>query len=404
MRSLLLLLLWAAPTFADDTSFITLRGNYWRDRNTRVVQPEATLAKELSSGTIIGAHYLLDAISSASQAAGGGGGGVSQDQIFTELRNEAGFSVAQRLGRTLTSVGYSYSSESDYWAHTITAGTAVDLWQKNTTLALNMAWGINHVAKRAGPAAFIPVGGLQTWTMIASWSQVLSQRLLGLFEYDLAVIGFGDQLGHVTGEPNGDSGYQANPYRQVKVGGSPIPEVVPFQRIRQSVQAALHWMIPTNNRIVPFLAFRPSYRFYWDDWGVQAHAPELRGYLPIGPAELRLTGRYYIQSAAVFANLDSGSPSYPSGMGKPCGTCVSDASRGLFYSSDPKLYGWSSFLLDVRLAISLRDLGRFRRLPLHDWLAAGVVELSYGHYFDNKVAALAYGDANLAGLSFTFPL
>src|SRR5207248_5506391 len=169
------------------------------------------------------------------------------------------------------------------------------------------------------------------------------------------------------------------------------------------VQATLHGIIPTGNRITPYVVLRPSYRFYWDDWGLLAHAAEVRGYLPIGPVELRLTGRYYNQNAASFASLVNGSPGYPSSMGKKCTSCFSSASTGMYLTNDPKLYAFDALLVDVRLAISLRGLGQFRRLPLHDWLAGGVVELSYGHWFNNKVAQQAYGDADLAGLSFTFP-
>src|SRR5207253_9825296 len=150
----------------------------------------------------------------------------------TELRNEAGFGVAQRAGRALVSVGYSYSSESDYWAHTITAGTTVDLWHKNTTLSLAMAWGINSVAQRTSATTFLGVGGLQTWTAIASWTQVLSQRVLGIVEYDLSVLGFGDRIGHLTGGPNRDPGYQTNPCRMAHPGGASAAEVVPVPGIR----------------------------------------------------------------------------------------------------------------------------------------------------------------------------
>jgi hypothetical protein len=202
-----------------------------------------------------------------------------------------------------------------------------------------------------------------------------------------------------------NTGYQQNPYRTVNLAGGGMPgEMLPLQRIRQSVQLTLHGIIPTGNRVTPYIVLRPSYRFYWDDWAMLAHDVELRGYLPLGPVELRLTGRYHNQNAAAFASFVNGAFLYPSGMGKTCGSCLSSSSTGLFYTSDPKLNAFDAFYLDVRLAISLRDLGRIRRLPLRDWVAGGFVELSYGHWFNNRAAQLAYGDADLAGLSFTFPL
>jgi hypothetical protein len=399
VRLVLFLMLVASPAWSDEANQISLRGNYWRDRNTRVLAPEAALSKELPTGTLIGAHYLLDTITSASVAAG-----ATRDQPFSEFRNEIGLTIAQRAGRALMHVGYTYSSESDYWAHTILIGTDVDLFQKNTTLSLIMTWGINDVAMRAAPTVYLPVGGLATWTTIATWTQNLSQTLLGTLEYDLSVIGFGDKIGHISGTPTASTGYQGNPYRLVNLGGSATRETVPFQRIRQTVQLTLRWLIPTGNSITPYLVFRPSYRLYWDDWGLLSHTPELRMYVPIGPVELRVTGRYYTQNEVSFGSLIEGNASYTNGQGKPCNTCISDGSRGLFYTSDPKLYAFDSFLVEGRLAISLRGLGQYRKLPLHNWLAGGIIELSYGHYFDTKFAYRSFGDADIAGLSFIFPL
>src|SRR5207253_10248862 len=82
----------ALPARADMNTLV-LRGNYYRDRNTRVVQPALEIQKELASGTQLGAHYLLDALTSASVAAG-----LVRAQPFTELRNEPGFLVVRRIG------------------------------------------------------------------------------------------------------------------------------------------------------------------------------------------------------------------------------------------------------------------------------------------------------------------
>src|SRR5207244_1576137 len=101
---------------------VHLRGNYWRDRNTRVLAPEALLSKEYPTGTTVEGSYLLDAITSASVAAG-----VAADHPFTELRNEVGVRLAQRLGPASIGGSYRYSTESDYWAHTGGITAAFDL-------------------------------------------------------------------------------------------------------------------------------------------------------------------------------------------------------------------------------------------------------------------------------------
>ena len=383
---------------------LVLRGNYWRDRNTRVIQPEADISKELKTGTTVGAHYLLDAITSASLAAG-----VVRDQPFTELRNEVGFRLGQRLGPTRHTVSYSYSSESDYWAHSLSIASSFDFFQKNSTLGLVTSYGSDEVALRQAPTVYVRLGGLQTFGFIGSWSQVLSKTALLLLEYDLSVVGFGSAKGKLTGSPNAETGFQANAYRTVNLGGSPSREEVPFQRVKQSFVATFHLIFPTGERVVPYIAFRPSYRYYGDDWGVRAHSIELRTFLPIGPVEFRLTGRYYTQAQASFYSDEGGKPAYSgnAARGLACGTCTADSSRAadrLFFTGDPKLSSFSSAFVELRLLLKLEPLLQHTKHPLPRWLAEGRIELSYGHYFNDRYAETTFGGADLAGLSLAFPL
>jgi hypothetical protein len=378
----LTLLTLAGAANADE---LVIRGNYWRDRNTRVLQPEADLSKELPSGTVVGAHYLLDAITSASVAAG-----VMRDQPFTELRNEFGFRLGQRLGPVMLTGSYSYSLESDYWAHLLSLSAVVDLFQKNTTLSVSFAYGHDNVGRRMGPSTFNWVGNLDAVHAIVGLTQVLHKQLLGNLEYDLSVIGFGS----VT------NGYQGNPYRSAIVGGAPQPEAVPYQRFRHAFAGNLHVIFPIRSSLVPYLAFRPAYRIYFDDWGLVSHTAELRTFLPIGPVELRFTARAYTQGQASFFSEQGGQPYYPGNTGKACATCFSaDARRGVYITADPKLSAFDTEFLEVRLLVKLGGLRRMSR-----WLSAGTVELSYGHWFNDKLPQAAWGDAEVAGATFAFPL
>ena len=376
---------------AADMNTLTLRGNYWRDRNTRVVQPTIDIAKELPTGTQLSAHYLLDAITSASVAAG-----VLRDQPFTELRNEAGFAVGQRLGRALVSGSYSYSSESDYWAHTASLGFLVELNQRNTLLGAQLAYGNDRVARRMGPTLYNPIGGLQTVRAIATLTHTLTPRLLASAAYEIGVLGFGTT----------DNGWQGNVYRTVNLGGAPARELVPYQRIRQSATVALHWVVPLPFRLMPYLVFRPSLRLYWDDWGILSETPELRLHVPVGPVELRVTGRYYNQNSASFWSDDGTRPFYPTGsQGLHCSTCTLASSRaGLWYTADPKLGAMTSEFLELRVLIKLTGLRKLRKLPGSAWLSDGILELSYGHYINGGYAHTAFGDAEVGGLTVEWPL
>jgi len=374
---------WTHTASADD---MTIRGNYYRDRNTRVIQPVADFTKEYKTGTTVGGRYLLDAITSASVASG-----VSADSLFTELRQEFGVRLGQRLGPVNLGASYSYSSESDYWAHTATLGADVDLFQRNTNLSVALSYGHDDVAQRM-PGNFSVLGQLDTVHLIVGWSQVLSRTAIMNVGYDFIVSGFGDKT----------NGFQSNPYRLVNVGGSMSREEVPFQRLRNAIAASLYYAIPLPSPTVPFLGFRAAYRYYVDDWGIQSHTPELRLFLPVGPVEFRTTGRIYVQDhqASFWSDLGDGLPAYTGNGGKPCTTCLSSSTKGgLYLTSDPKLSIFTSEFLELRVLLKLRFLR-----PLSAWLSEGLFEASYGHMINDRYPHRAFGDADIAGLTFTFPL
>jgi hypothetical protein len=386
------LLVAAVPARAD----VVLRGNYWRDRNTRVLSPEGILIKELPTGTTVGASYLLDAITSASAAAGG-----SSDKPFTELRNEFGAILGQRYKFVNILARYSYSTESDYWAHTATLGSVFDLFQHNTQLALSVTYGHDTVGQRQA-TGFIVRGGLDRVHIIAGWTQTILPTLLFDLSLDLGQNGFGSP----------DNGFQANPYRLVKVAGSPQREQVPFERHKLAATAAFHWVIPTGGGLVPYIGFRPSIRYYTDDWGVHGVTGELRTYLPIGPVELRVSGRIYKQwQASFYSNeIDPTAPNPDTPMysnsGLNCPTCFSaKIKNGPYFTSDPKLSEFNDYFVDFRLLVKLRFLKK-----LGPWISSGTFELSYGVWFPNNYARGAYFDygqmvgAHVGGIGLAFPL
>jgi hypothetical protein len=380
------LLAVCAPARAD----VVLRGNYWRDRNTRVLSPEAIISKEFGKGTVVGANYLLDAITSASASAG-----AALDHPFTELRNEFGVMVGQRVGPALIQGRYSYSTESDYWAHTASLGAVFDLFRHNTQLGFSLAYGNDTVGQRNGPTGFIVRGGLERVSLIASWTQTLTRTLLLDVSFDFAQHGFGTQ----------DNGFQSNPYRSATVAGAPQREQTPFIRDKFSLAGVLYWVLPTGNRIMPFIGFRPGVRFYYDDWDVKSITAELRTHIPVGPVEFRVTGRYMKQTGASFwrdtlslNGIHDNVPNYTMPVG--CPSCLTARQQsGQYFTSDPKLSPFEDVLLDVRLLVKLRFLNR-----LSSWLGGGILELSYGHLFNDKWAHTQWGDADLAGLAFAFPL
>lgn len=346
---------------------VVFRGNYWRDRNTRVLNPTADIRQELPGRVGVNAHYVLDAITSASLAAG-----ANSDQPFTELRHEAGLGVDIPLpGKTTLSASYSYSGESDYFSHNAGLRAKFNLFQDNTSLVFGLDYGHNTVGKRLGASAYLVEGVLQTVHLVALWSQVLGKRLLGTLSYELTNA----------------NGYMNNVYRPVPGEQQLEIENLPTQRIRHVATLSLHAMIPTSSRLVPHVTLRPALRGHYDSWNLRALNPELAAYVPIGPVELRGLFSFYTQGEVYFyrhegdglANVFPGSPYYKSSTIRELGVFTSDTKLGTYntYTAELQIKWRLSFV---------RDRG-----PFTQRLRRTVIELTGGMWFADQAVGNQFG-------------
>lgn len=364
----------------NPTGEVTLRGNYWRDRNTRVVNPTVDIRQELPNRVGVSAHYMLDAITSASIAAG-----VTADEPFTELRHEAGFAVDIPLpNKASLSPSYSYSTESDYFSHSAGLRGKFSLFQDNTALLFGVDYGHNTVAKRLGPTGYLLQGVLQTVHLVALATQVLSRHMLGSFSYE-ATVG---------------SGYMNNPYRPVFVSGERREvENLPTFRHRHVLALSLHSMFVRDTTLIPYVTLRPALRLHLDSWGLKALNPELATYLPIGPVELRFLLSWYEQWAVDFYRSDGikpqGTPdSYPSygSAGVEWGTKLNPMGQevpNFVYTSDVKMGEFSSLTAELQLKWRLSFFKGGS--PILDRLARSVIEVSGGMWFTNRAVGWQFG-------------
>src|SRR5262245_59818996 len=187
-----------ARTWADD--YVIVRGAYYREASTRVIQPMVELHRDSPSGFDVSAHFLVDAITSASIAAG-----TSVDNVFTEIRDEAGLRLRRRFERSDVALHYKYSAESDYWSHAVGASYGQRLWDDTAAVRLSVggsydtmaAKGPNPPNCRQGPGA--TSCWLKSWYAGLSYSQVLSPVAITQISYEAAFL----------------DGYQGNLYRTV---------------------------------------------------------------------------------------------------------------------------------------------------------------------------------------------
>ena len=344
------------------TGSVAARGNYYWERSTRVVAPSIAASVATPVGVRVEASYLLDAITSASQATGVG----DKDAAFTEKRNEvqAGTGYELDLGSAqldLSARGR-FSKEPDYLSRGLGFGAALSLDQRNTVLHLNGYYIEDDVYRkvRMPGVARTKAGDLRALSLGLGWDQVLSRATTFTLGYDLALL----------------DGFLSNPYRMVPFadGGGGALERHPDSRVRHAGYVwAAHFVEASRT------ALRLGYRLYYDSWEVLAHAPEIRVHQEIGPhVELRLRYRYYTQSSSFFYRRQ--------------GNLQSDK----YITRDPKMSDFHDQTLGMKLRLSLDFLG-FTAL---DALRTAVLDWSFEYVFNTNT----YGNGVIAqgGLGWSF--
>ncbi|HVZ89918.1 MAG TPA: DUF3570 domain-containing protein [Polyangia bacterium] len=358
---------------------VTIRGAYYREPSTRVIQPVVEMSKDLPHGFDVETHYLLDAISSASAAAGPVG-----DSVFTEIRNEVGIGVGKTWDRTRATLGYRYSAESDYWSHGVAGSVAQRLWGDTATVALSLGLSFDSMSAHARtPDCATPPDTscfLNSYFYGLSYTQVLSPVQIAQVNLEGAFL----------------DGFQGNIYRMVPNFGYEKP---PDRRMRNAVAARWAYYLPESQT-----GFQIHYRFYWDffpgtsqvtynPWDIRAHTIEGRFYQRVSRTlEIRLLYRQYVQNHAAFWCDSVANPS-----------CYDINALGLpivppppYQSSDPKLGPVYTEYPEVKL---IWDADPLHDIPFFRWFSTGTFEISYGHYYQNT----SFGNAHVLQTGYSMP-
>jgi len=363
---------------ADD--YVAVRGAYYREASTRVIQPMVEVQRESPSGIDVGAHFLIDTITSASIAAG-----TTVDNVFTEIRDEVGFRVRKRWERSDLSVAYKYSSESDYWSHSFGVSYGMRLWADTAALRFTAgrSWdtmsakGRTPDCRPGHPAEFCT---LDAWFGGVSYSQVLSPVSIGQVSVESAYL----------------DGFQGNLYRMVP--SLMKYEFLPERRLRSAITPRFAYYIPSTDT-----GFQLHYRLYFDfypgdsgtpsdPWELSSHTIEARVYQQVTPTlQVRFAFRYYRQSHAAFWCAP---PNRPTTLPATdfCAMATNPPSgylnTAVYYTSDPKLGPVVTEYPEIQLVWAADAL---RAVPFMRWFAAGTFEISYGHYFQNT----SFGNAHV---------
>jgi hypothetical protein len=359
----------SAAAHADGT--LAMRGVYYKERSTRVIQPMLDAMFEAGAHGMVSGHLLVDAITSASPASG-----AAPAVPFSEKRLEAGGAYVHELegpeGSILDVVRLGaegrISREPDYHSLFVGARIEAELAQKNMTVSVGGGAAVDQVNNQGSQS---PMGGpkllcdnhdsvadatecpLNTYSLFTSASHLLSPNALVGVSYDLSK----------------SHGFLSNAYRQVITDTGLVPEKHPNDRLRQAFAISARYYV-TKAR----LAIIPTYRYYWDDWDIHAHTPEIRLVEDINnDIDASIRYRYYKQDASFFY-----SKHYPDQNTMP----------SAFLTDDPKMTAFDGHLFEAKLGILGDTFGLDGR-----WAGArieGILEyIIQNNRFGNAVVAHA---------------
>jgi hypothetical protein len=211
-----------APARADGT--LAVRGVYYKERATRVMQPMLDGMFDAGVHGIVTGHFLVDAITSASASSG-----AADATAFTENRYEGGLGYAHQLGDitgVTVAVDAKYSTESDYQSIYGGARAQIELGQKNTVLGIGGGFSYDIIKAAAAQGPSMPTlrcdaedtsntqCSLQVYAGYASVSQIVSPDAVVAVSVDVSTL----------------QGYQSNPYRQAIAGQVFVAERLPCRR------------------------------------------------------------------------------------------------------------------------------------------------------------------------------
>lgn len=239
--------------------------------------PSVLVRKNFGTSVSAFGNYYVDNVSSASIDV------ITQSGAspYTEERTEVSVGGEYLHDKTIMSLAYTTSSESDYEAQTTSFNISMDMFGDLTTVNLGYAIGNDIVRSNADPT-FEDTIDRRNYRV--SLSQILTKN---------SILGF-------IFETISDEGFLNNPYRNFRYadGGGGYqwsPERYPRTRTSNAAALRLRYFLPHR------AAVYGGFRYFSDDWDIDANTFDV-GYLqPVWDDWLfDVYYRNYSQSAAFF--------------------------------------------------------------------------------------------------------
>ena len=298
-----------APAVADDRFDFTTTWYQERRRGQKgltIIHPQLDFGIDGDTVTF-GLGYAADIVTGATAAVYSVDATTAATE-FDDVRHQGKLLFGFRGSRAVLTFNGGIANERDYLSLSAGATAAIDLPGKNTNLSLSYTHSFDEVCDRDNSEVISTlerralVGddpcekksgvfgrdtpGMTVWhelsidTFQATLTQNLSPTLVGQISL------FGQVL----------RGFQANPYRRVRVLGNEPQEVLPEVRGRAAVSLRVNKYLPSLRG-----AMHGSLRGYSDTWGVNSGTAELAYSQYAGRALLfNFRARIHQQSEAEF--------------------------------------------------------------------------------------------------------
>ena len=309
-------------------------------------------------------EFVYDAISGATPTGGPAPAGSNKVPLaqMDDVRTAGNLSSAILWGgRHTTTPQLAYSLEGDYESVGLSLNHAIDFNEKNTTLALGLAYTYDTIMPEFwfGDKEYKNSGDL-----LVGVTQLIGPNTV--FTVNL-ILGT-------------SQGYLSDPYKNIRFTGYPDPNTVyvenrPDHREKQiGFLSFSHYVTPVKG------SAELSYRLYHDSYGILSHTVTLSWFQKLGKhVVISPMFRFVDQSAADFYAVQlPGDPSLPPGD-------VDYVPIPDHYSADYRLSAMQTFTYGVSATIKIKD-----RVSL---------DLAYKRYdmlgLDNVTSGSAYANANI---------
>lgn len=241
--------------------------------------PSILVRKKMGENFSTTLNHYVDNVSSASIDV------VTTASTYTEKREENSINLDYLNDKTLMSMGYTKSDESDYEASTISMNISQDFFGDLTTLSVGYAQGDNIVRDNTDIDFAKDV---ITRNYRLSLSQVISKNLLMAFAL----------------ETISDEGYLNNPYRSVRYLDNSVTRGYNYQsEVYPNTRTSNAFAVRGRYFLAQRAAVHAGYRYFTDTWGIDAQTYELGYTLPYNEDWiLEFSYRYYDQTKADFYN------------------------------------------------------------------------------------------------------